>query len=76
MIATATFRLHPLPEVSETLLIKNQSASDLRNLMAEMKRMQLEAAAVIAIAAITYAIVAPPVPAATPQQESSALSGP
>ena len=51
MIATATFRLHPLPEVSETLLIKNQSASDLRNLMAEMKRMQLEAAAVAAIAA-------------------------
>jgi hypothetical protein len=36
----------------------------------------LAAVAVIAIAAITYAIVAPPVPAATPQQESSALSGP
>ena len=51
MIASATFRLHPLPEVSETLLIKNQSASDLRNLMAEMKRMQLEAAAIAAIAA-------------------------
>ena len=51
MIATATFRLHPLPEASETLLIKNQSASDLRNLMTEMKRMQLEAAAVAAIAA-------------------------
>jgi glycolate dehydrogenase FAD-binding subunit len=51
MIATATFRLHPLPEVSETLLIRNQSASDLRNLMTEMKRMQLEAAAVVAIAA-------------------------
>jgi glycolate oxidase FAD binding subunit len=51
MIATATFRLHPLPEVSETLLIRNQSASDLRNLMTEMKRMQLEAAAVAAIAA-------------------------
>ena len=49
MIATATFRLHPLPEASETLLIKNQSASDLRNLMAEMKRMQLEAAALAAI---------------------------
>jgi glycolate oxidase FAD binding subunit len=51
MIATATFRLHPLPEVSETLLIRNQSASDLRNLMAEMTRMQLEAAAIAAIAA-------------------------
>src|ERR1700680_3386922 len=51
MIVTATFRLHPLPEVSETLLIRNQSASDLRNLMTEMKRMQLEAAAVVAIAA-------------------------
>ena len=51
MIASATFRLHPLPEVSETLLIKNQSASDLRNLMKEMTRMQLEAAAIAAIAA-------------------------
>jgi hypothetical protein len=36
----------------------------------------LAAAVVIAAAAITYAIVAPAVPATTQQPESSALSGP
>jgi glycolate oxidase FAD binding subunit len=50
MIATATFRLHPLPESSQTLLMKNQSATAVRNLIAELRRSQLEAAAVVAIA--------------------------
>ncbi len=50
MIATATFRLHPLPEVSETLLIGNRSAAAVRSLIAEMKQAQLEVAALAAIA--------------------------
>jgi glycolate oxidase FAD binding subunit len=50
MIATATFRLHPLPEASETLLMKNRSAAAVRTLIAELRQSQLEAAAVVAIA--------------------------
>jgi glycolate oxidase FAD binding subunit len=50
MIATATFRLHPLPEASETLLIRKRSAAAVRNLIADMRAAQLEAAAVVAIA--------------------------
>jgi glycolate dehydrogenase FAD-binding subunit len=49
MIATATFRLHPLPEASETLLIGKRSAAAVRALIAEMKQAQLEAVAVVAI---------------------------
>ena len=51
MIATATFRLHPLPESSETLLMKNRNAAGLRSLIQEMRQAQLEVAAVVAIAA-------------------------
>ena len=50
MIATATFRLHPLPEISETLLVSHRSASAVRSLIAEMKQAQLEVSAVAAIA--------------------------
>ena len=50
MIATVTFRLHPLPENSETLLLRNQDAAALRKLVVDMREAQLEAAAVIAIA--------------------------
>jgi glycolate oxidase FAD binding subunit len=50
MIATATFRLHPLPEASETLVIRKRSAAGLRELMAAMKEAQLEVAAMVAIA--------------------------
>lgn len=50
MIATATFRLHPLPEISETLLLKNRSATAVRGLVAELRQAQLEVAAVGAIA--------------------------
>lgn len=50
MIATATFRLHPLPEASETLVIGKRSAAGIRALMAAMKEAQLEVAAMVAIA--------------------------
>jgi glycolate oxidase FAD binding subunit len=50
MIATATFRLHPLPEASETLLIRNRSAAAVRTLIAEMRQAQLEVGAMVAIA--------------------------
>jgi glycolate oxidase FAD binding subunit len=48
MIATATFRLHPLPESSETLLLKNRNAAALRRLIADLRQAQLEPAAVVA----------------------------
>lgn len=50
MIATVTFRLHPLPEHSETLLLRDQNAAALRKLILDMRQAQLEAAAVVAIA--------------------------
>src|SRR4029077_19282472 len=49
----ATFRLHPLPEISESLLMTNRNAAAVRNLVAELRQSQLEAAAVAAIAAGT-----------------------
>ena len=49
MIATATFRLHPLPESSETLIMKTQSAAAVRSLIAELRQTQLEVAAMVAI---------------------------
>ena len=49
MIATATFRLHPLPEASETLLIEKQSAAAIRKLIAEMRHAQLEVVAAAAV---------------------------
>ncbi|MGZ7039178.1 MAG: FAD-binding oxidoreductase, partial [Thermoanaerobaculia bacterium] len=49
MIATVNFRLHPLPESSETLLMKSRSAAALRTLIVEMREAQLEVAAVAAI---------------------------
>ena len=42
MIATATFRLHPLPESSETLLLKKRSPAALRRLLADLRQAQLE----------------------------------
>jgi glycolate oxidase FAD binding subunit len=50
MIATVTFRLHPLPENSETLLLTNRNAAPLRKLIADMRQSQLEPAAAVAIA--------------------------
>ena len=50
MIATVTFRLHPLPENSDTLLLTNRNAVALRKLIADMRQAQLEPAAVAAIA--------------------------
>src|ERR1700680_2388612 len=49
MIATATFRLHPQTEASETLLIGTRSAAAIRRLFADMRRAQLEIAAAVAI---------------------------
>jgi glycolate oxidase FAD binding subunit len=53
MIATVTFRLHPLPENSETLLLTNRNAAALRKLILDMKQSQLEPATVVAIAHVT-----------------------
>jgi glycolate oxidase FAD binding subunit len=48
LIATATFRLHPLPEESATLLILRQSARQVRDLVAAIRQAQLEPTSVVA----------------------------
>ena len=58
MIATVTFRLHPLPENSETLLLRNRNAAALRKLIVDMRKEQLEPAAVAAIAHASHFDVA------------------
>jgi len=49
LIATATFRLHPLPEVSETLLLPERGAKEVRALAAQIREAQLEPTSVVAI---------------------------
>lgn len=49
LIATATFRLHPLPEESVTVLVPRRSARHLRALVASIKQAQLEPTSVVAI---------------------------
>jgi len=48
LIATATFRLHPLPEDGVTLLSARRGAAEIGRLVARMRESQLEPAAVIA----------------------------
>lgn len=50
MIATATFRLHPLPEASETLRLTGATAGDVRGLVARIKAAQLEPTSLVAVA--------------------------
>jgi glycolate oxidase FAD binding subunit len=49
LITTATFRLHPLPEATSVLLLRNQSPAEVRTLVGELRTAQLEAAAVFAL---------------------------
>jgi len=49
LIATVTFRLHPLPEASATLRLSSQSARQVRRLVAAMREAQLEPTAVAAV---------------------------
>jgi glycolate oxidase FAD binding subunit len=49
MIETATFRLHPVPEVSVTLRIDRMSARAVRSLVVAMRDEQVEPAAVVAL---------------------------
>ena len=51
MIATTTFRLHPLPETSATVLLPGMSPDEARALVSAIRAAQLEPAAVIALAA-------------------------
>jgi glycolate oxidase FAD binding subunit len=48
LIATATFRVHPLPEESVTLLLPGRSAREVRALVAHLREAQLEPASVVA----------------------------
>ncbi|HEY1434329.1 MAG TPA: FAD-binding oxidoreductase, partial [Thermoanaerobaculia bacterium] len=49
LIATVTFRLHPLPEASATLRLSGQSARQVRQLVAAMREAQLEPTSVAAV---------------------------
>jgi len=51
MIATATFRLHPLPEASATALVGNLAAADVVALIAKVRRAQLEPTRSVALGA-------------------------
>ena len=51
LVATATFRLHPLPEVDVTLVARKKTARDVRSLVRAMRGAQLEPAAVAAFSA-------------------------
>ena len=48
LIATATFRLHPLPEEETTLLLPGRTAGGVRALVAAVKKAQLEPTSVVA----------------------------
>lgn len=48
LIATATFRVHPLPEESITLHLPGRSARQVRALVARLREAQLEPASVVA----------------------------
>src|SRR5262249_548728 len=48
-IATATFRLHPLPEMTRTAVFRNLSAADVVSRVAALRQAQLEPARVVAI---------------------------
>ncbi len=51
LIATATFRLHPLPETEQTVLVPSCTAAEVRALVARVKAAQLEPTSVVALAA-------------------------
>ncbi len=49
MIATATFRLHPMPEMERTVLVPSCTAAQARALLARLKAGQLEPTSVVAL---------------------------
>ena len=49
LIADVTFRLHPLPEESSTLLVPDRKASEVWALVGSMRRAQLEPVSVVAL---------------------------
>ena len=49
LIADVTFRLHPLPEESVTLLVPDRKASEVWELVGKMRQAQLEPVSVVAI---------------------------
>jgi glycolate oxidase FAD binding subunit len=49
MVATATFRLHPLPESDTTLVARSRTARGVRDLVSAMRSAQLEPSAVAAL---------------------------
>ena len=49
LIVTATLRVHPLPELSETVLLRGQSAAQVRALCQKISAWQLEPTSVVAL---------------------------
>lgn len=50
MLATLSFRLHPLPEAQATLLVRGRSATQVVALLAEVVKAQLEPSSAVALA--------------------------
>ncbi len=48
LITTATFRLHPLPEEEKTMFLPGRCAADVRALVGELRKAQLEPTSVVA----------------------------
>ena len=51
LIVTATFRLHPLPEMEKTVLVRSRTAAQVRGLVARLKAGQLEPTSLVALSA-------------------------
>lgn len=51
LIVTATFRLHPLPEMEKTVLVRSRTAAQVRGLVARLKAGQLEPTSIVALSA-------------------------
>ena len=51
LIVTATFRLHPLPEMEKTVLVPSRTAAQVRALVARLKAGQLEPTSIVALSA-------------------------
>jgi len=49
LVSSATFRLHPLPEASETVVVPELSAADVVSIVARIRAAQLEPVAAIAL---------------------------
>ncbi|MCA1829323.1 MAG: hypothetical protein LC689_20555 [Myxococcales bacterium] len=56
MIATVTFRVHPLPEASATVVARGLDAAGVNELVSAVRRLQVEPAAMMAVRRESYEV--------------------